>query len=45
MGWAAVGRVEEAAPGGEVVVAPDEPNLRASFLWFRSWRPAATASA
>ena len=48
VGWgagAARGRVEEAAPGEEVVVALDEPNLRASFLWFRSWRPAATASA
>ena len=29
---------EEAEPAGE-------PKRRASFLWFRSWRPAATASA
>ena len=49
----AVGRAVGAA-GGTVAagLGPEEeaelaggPNRRASFLWFRSWRPAATASA
>ena len=39
------GGAEEVALEEAGAAILDEPNLRASFRWFRSWRPAASASA
>ena len=44
-GMAAAGRGPLTANEEEEAEPTDEPNRRASRLWFRSWRPAATASA